>query len=389
MTSPVNSELPDGRDAEPALLLLRRARKLLDTVATITNERGLTSGGTAFDLRSAHDSLRAAEHLVVARITLRHPGSDDRAGAELAVVLLQLGDARAALKDVELARRTASVTDVRAGLQRLRSAKSVAQLVNLVPLVVHRLGFDRVMLSRLRGPCWVARSAFVAGDPPLADAMVRVGRAAPGRVDPGWPESDAVHRRVAILVPDAQRNPRVHPELKALTSTRDYVSAPLVAGGKAIGLLHADRGATSARLTEFDRDLLGLFAEGLGFVFERTACHEQLAALKRRLEEQARSVGELIDGFLDADALGWAMPATPATAAAAARPFQLSGPLAELTRRELEVLSHLADGRSTAQIASMLFISPGTVTTHVKHLLHKLGTANRAEAVARYHQLTR
>src|SRR6202011_484132 len=124
----------------------------------ITNERGLTSGGTAFDLRSADDSLRAAEHLVVARITLRHPGSDDRAGAELAVVLLQLDDARAALKDVELARRTASVTDVRAGLQRLRSANSVAQLVDLVPLVVHRLGFDGVMLPRLRGPCWAARS---------------------------------------------------------------------------------------------------------------------------------------------------------------------------------------------------------------------------------------
>jgi DNA-binding CsgD family transcriptional regulator/GAF domain-containing protein len=387
MTSPANSELPDGSDAEPALLLLRRARRLLDAVATITNERGLTSGATPFDLHSADDSLRAAEHLVVARITRHEPSSDNGVGADLAVALLQLGDARAALKDAELARRTASVTDVHAGLQRLRSVDSVAQLIDLVPPVVCRLGFNRVMLSRLRGPSWVARSAFVAGDPPLADAMVRVGQATPGRVDRDWPESAVVRRHTAILVPDAQRNPRVHPELKALMSTRDYVSAPLVAGGKVIGLLHADRGATSARLTEFDRDLLGLFAEGLGFVFERTVCHEQMAALKRRLEEQARSVGELIDGFLDSDALGPAMPAMPATAAAPARPFQLSGPLAELTRRELEVLSHLADGRSTAQIASMLFVSPGTVTTHVKHLLHKLGTANRAEAVARYHQL--
>jgi DNA-binding CsgD family transcriptional regulator/GAF domain-containing protein len=389
MTSPVHTELPESRDAEPALLLLRRARKLLDTVATITNERGLTSGGTAFDLRSADDSLRATQRLVVARITRRDPSSDDGGRAELAAVLLQLGDARAALKDAELTRRAASVTDVHAGLRRLRSVDSVAQLTDLVPLAVHRLGFNRVMLSRLRGPCWVARSAFVAGDATLAEAMVRVGQAAPGRVDPGWPESDAVHRRVAILVPDAQRNPRVHPELKALTSTREYVSAPLVAGGKVIGLLHADRSATAAPLTELDRDLLGLFAEGLGFVFERTVCHEQLTALKRRLEEQARSVGELIDGFLDAGALGPAMPAMPASAAGPARPFLLSGPLAELTRRELEVLSHLADGRPTAQIASMLFVSAGTVKTHVKHLLHKLGAANRAEAVARYHQLTR
>ena len=385
MTGPAKSDLPDGRDAEPALLLLQRARKLLGAVATITNERGLTSGVTALDLRSAEDSLRAAQRLVLRRITRRDPSSDDGAGTELAVILLQLGDARAGLKDAELARRAASVADVHAGLQRLRSVDSAAQLVDLVPLVVHGLGFNRVMLSRLRGPSWVARSAFAADDATLADAMVRVGQVTPGRVDRGWPESDVVRRRAAILVPDAQHNPRVHPELKTLTSTRDYVSAPLVAGGEVIGLLHADRGATAAPLTELDRDLLGLFAEGLGFVFERTVCREQLAALKRQLEEQARSVGELIDGFLDADVLS---PVPSAIAARPARPFPLSGPLAELTRRELEVLSHLADGRSNVQIASMLFISAGTVKTHVKHLLRKLGAVNRAEAAARYHQLT-
>jgi alkylation response protein AidB-like acyl-CoA dehydrogenase len=43
VTSPANSELPDGSDAEPAPLLLRRARRLLDAVAAITNE---VSSGT-------------------------------------------------------------------------------------------------------------------------------------------------------------------------------------------------------------------------------------------------------------------------------------------------------------------------------------------------------
>jgi DNA-binding NarL/FixJ family response regulator len=123
----------------------------------------------------------------------------------------------------------------------------------------------------------------------------------------------------------------------------------------------------------------------LGFVFERTVCHEQLAALRRRLEEQSRSVGELIDSFLGADVLS---PAMPTIAAGPGRPFQLSGPLAELRRRELEVLSHLADGRSNVQIALMLFVSAGTVKTYVKHLLRELGAVNRAEAIARYHQLT-
>jgi DNA-binding CsgD family transcriptional regulator len=257
----------------------------------------------------------------------------------------------------------------------------------MVPQVVHELGFHRVLLSRLHGSRWIARSAFAPDDAVLADAMVRVGAASPGRLDSGWPEGDVVRLRAPILVPDAQGNPRVHPELKTLTGSRDYISAPLVGGGDVIGLLHVDRSARARPLTDHDRDLLGLFAEGLGFVFERTVCQEQLIGLKRRLEEQARSVADLMDGYLDADLLH--RPVGSTTGPRPAPPYPVSGPLAELTRRELEVLWHLADGESNHQIGARLFISTGTVKTHVKHLLHKLDAANRAEAVARYHQLTR
>ena len=382
--------LPDGRAAESAQLLLQRARRLLDLVATMTNERDLPCGGMSLDLRSADDSLGAAARLVVRRIAGRECEADDAAGTELAIVLLQLGDARAALKDAELARRSATVSAVQEGLQRLRSAGSVDQLAGLVPQVVHQLGYHRVLLSRLHGSRWIARSAFAPDDAVLADAMVRVGAAAPGRLDSGWPEGDVVRRRTPVLVPDAQSNPRVHPELKMLTGSRDYISAPLVGGGDVIGLLHVDRSARARPLTDHDRDLLGLFAEGLGFVFERTVCQEQLIGLKHRLEEQARSVGDLIDGYLDADLLGPPMgpPAGSTAGPRPAPPFPVSGPLAALTRRELEVLWHLADGESNHQIGARLFISAGTVKTHVKHLLNKLGAANRAEAVARYHQLT-
>src|ERR1700730_5898116 len=124
MTGPATSELPDGRDAEPALLLLQKARKLLDAVASITDDLGLASGRMSLDPRSADDALRAAERLVAARITRPDPGSGRGGGADLAAVLLQLGDVRAALKDVELARRAAAVTDLRAGLQRPRSGDS-------------------------------------------------------------------------------------------------------------------------------------------------------------------------------------------------------------------------------------------------------------------------
>jgi DNA-binding NarL/FixJ family response regulator len=55
--------------------------------------------------------------------------------------------------------------------------------------------------------------------------------------------------------------------------------------------------------------------------------------------------------------------------------------VARLTPRELEVLQSLADGKSTAEIAQALFISPRTVRTHVKSVLAKLGVHSKLEAV--------
>lgn len=53
-----------------------------------------------------------------------------------------------------------------------------------------------------------------------------------------------------------------------------------------------------------------------------------------------------------------------------------------LTARELEVLTLLATGASNPQIASEFVVSRRTVSTHVEHILAKLGAASRAEAAA-------
>jgi DNA-binding CsgD family transcriptional regulator/mRNA-degrading endonuclease toxin of MazEF toxin-antitoxin module len=50
-----------------------------------------------------------------------------------------------------------------------------------------------------------------------------------------------------------------------------------------------------------------------------------------------------------------------------------------VTRRELEVLSLVAEGTTNAQIAERLFLSKRTVETHVSNLLLKTGAANRDE----------
>ncbi|HEY7016617.1 MAG TPA: LuxR C-terminal-related transcriptional regulator [Streptosporangiaceae bacterium] len=65
-----------------------------------------------------------------------------------------------------------------------------------------------------------------------------------------------------------------------------------------------------------------------------------------------------------------------------------SGIIEPLTRRELEVLTMVAAGRSNQAIARELVVTLDTVKKHVGHVLGKLGAANRTEAVARGRELS-
>lgn len=55
--------------------------------------------------------------------------------------------------------------------------------------------------------------------------------------------------------------------------------------------------------------------------------------------------------------------------------------MADLTKREKEVLSLVANGKSNTEVANELFISTKTVDTHKTHILEKLGLKNTAELV--------
>jgi two-component system nitrate/nitrite response regulator NarP len=59
-------------------------------------------------------------------------------------------------------------------------------------------------------------------------------------------------------------------------------------------------------------------------------------------------------------------------------------PLTTLTRRELEVLSDLASGRTNKQIARDLGVSLNTVKFHVRNLFQKLRVNSRGQAIALY-----
>jgi DNA-binding NarL/FixJ family response regulator len=61
---------------------------------------------------------------------------------------------------------------------------------------------------------------------------------------------------------------------------------------------------------------------------------------------------------------------------------QLEGGLADLSGREIEVVTLVSDGKSNKEIGDLLGLSALTVKSHLARIARKLGTGDRAEMVA-------
>ena len=57
-----------------------------------------------------------------------------------------------------------------------------------------------------------------------------------------------------------------------------------------------------------------------------------------------------------------------------------------LSRREIEVLKHIADGNTSKQIARMLGLSVATIDTHRRNLMVKIGAHNAADLIRYGHK---
>jgi LuxR family maltose regulon positive regulatory protein len=110
-----------------------------------------------------------------------------------------------------------------------------------------------------------------------------------------------------------------------------------------------------------------------------------LAQLPVARPGQQHAVRGIDPGYLAAlvRACGQADTLPPRRRAAAGQP----GLVEPLTDRELDVLRHIAAGKSNQRIAHDLVVALDTVKTHVTRILRKLGAANRTEATARARQL--
>jgi DNA-binding CsgD family transcriptional regulator len=288
--------------------------------------------------------------------------------------------------------RFEALARVQGVISELREQTAPAEMLARAPAALCRGStLERAILSLVRGGRMVAETAYFEGDERGAQAALDELRAHPPRLVHPLIETELLRRRRATIVLDAQLHPRVDRRFAQLMAWRSYAAAPLIVGSTVIGVIHADRGADQL-LDVLDRDVLWEFATGLAQAYES-------ASLRRTLRRERDQMRQFLEWLNARSGQLTDAPVTLVQGTSVPPPRQLEHPApAEgrddrvvfeglLTRRELDVLRLLAEGRANKAIASELVISDGTVKFHVNSILRKLHAANRAEAVATYLRL--
>src|SRR4051795_382169 len=260
---------------------------------------------------------------------------------------------------------------LREALGRLRSVVDVRELgERAVRELCETLGFARAILFAVEHEELIAQAVWFTGDADWANEFLKLARrdGVRPRLDHMLLESEVVRRRRPLLVLDPENDPRTYKPLIRASQTQSYVAAPVMPGGHVIAMLHVDRYMTGGTVTEEDANLLWTFAEGFGYAYERMRV---VSRLRRHAAELAQSGG---------------MPlmAPPVVRAAPSGKSGTDAADTPLTAREREVIHLVSAGATNQEIADALVISESTVKSHVKHILRKLGAANRAEAVSRH-----
>jgi DNA-binding CsgD family transcriptional regulator/GAF domain-containing protein len=381
------------RHAATVTECVEQACELMRLTAEVLGAEEICPMSSGADLHAIDAALAVARQSLTRHRELAAPSPRGRPDHVVAALMLRLALTQLSIKDAILVGQGDNVRGAREAVTRLRTSVPAAALAERAPVEAHRMGFTRVLFSRIRHGTWFACSAFAGADEELAHSMVSAGLANPRRLTGPLLESEMVRRGAPILVRDAQTNPHVHPELVSLTRTRSYVAAPVFSWGKPIALVHADRDTDESGVGPFDRDVLGMFAEGLGVAFERNLMVDRLQAMRRAADEHLRAANTLADE-ITLEVMDLVEPAAaPLEHLLRAEPMQSMAKCQDrelpdsLTAREVEVLRGLAAGKTNAQIAAGLVVAEGTIKTHVKHILSKLGATNRTEAVAKYHRM--
>jgi DNA-binding NarL/FixJ family response regulator len=123
---------------------------------------------------------------------------------------------------------------------------------------------------------------------------------------------------------------------------------------------------------EDDRSVLDALCAGARGYLTKDASAEQIRAALQQVRTGRAVIDPAVQGHL-VEAI--TSPGGPAGRDEPPLPY-------ELTPREAEVLSLIAEGLPNAEIAARLVVTEATVKSHVNHLLAKTGARDRAQAVS-------
>ncbi|WP_167354234.1 LuxR C-terminal-related transcriptional regulator [Nocardia kruczakiae] len=291
--------------------------------------------------------------------------------------------------ETALAQQLSSLSEIRDSISAL-AGLSPRQLIDTVPAQVCRdLSLGRAMISTISGSVWLPQHLHIEERTPESATFEQFVDGA--RI----PLSDApletellVRRRTVALVPDPVSDKRTYKQIVDAAQTRAYVAAPITVRGRTIGMLHADRPEDPNSLSDDGLELLVAFAECLSTVFESACLADHMAKQFKRAADTYAEVVAMFDKSGDAAAWNSPQPAATAVHRPVRQLHSVPTGAASLTFREREVLGHLATGATNMQIARNLTVSEATVKSHLKQISKKLGTSNRAAAVAAYARMT-
>jgi DNA-binding CsgD family transcriptional regulator len=372
----------------------RRGRKLLRA----TEELLSPDEPSAYEDSARLNVLVAQLDVLTAIVTERlSSGSVDEDGATLAELgraLVDLHTFGAEVHDHEAHERLDRLDALEAGLAPLRWIQDPDDLLcKACEAVVHSCGFDRALLSRVEGSTWRPWKSYAITDrPPERRFRAWMETTPEIPLDHLLLESELVRRHAPALVTAPESDPRVYRPLIEASGLQSYVAAPLMPTGRVIGFLHADY--ENAVVDELDKDMLWAFAESFGHIFERAVLLRRLRDQREQVHEAMQTVERVLEELASAEIelAGRAVQSGASTAPRHLLPGLSPAPGSRidslLTPRELEVLTLMATGATNSRIAEQLVITDGTVKSHVKRILRKLRSANRAEAIARYLRLT-